>query len=356
VELDAGDIALPPGYRASTEALVGVAPMSNISYVTQWQVWHKPFVLEMLREIEERVTSAGGKARWPEAVLVAAAASGQTLSFSEYTLYATWLLKRHPRQVQLVSSSDFAWLRDPPSGVLDSKGECCPSEESLCQVQTPCTSPRAESLTRLQRPPPHPTTTRASPIAQARLGGFNLVSWECLHADARRDPSPADRSRRSLMLSPGPAPPPSPSSVPTCEAAGFNLMSPVSELCGPGLQASGCNRGTCEANASPNSGICSFGTEFVCICCYPSTVTRAAPPPPPPPCGTETCTEAVLNTYAPAAYSDTMWGSQRPSKCGDRIEWLQTNLGLSEAEACRKVARREYPVECGGCSPPGWPK
>ena len=155
MELDAGDIALPPGYRASTEALVGVAPTSNVSYVTQWQVWHKPFVLEMLREIEERVTSAGGKARWPEAVLVAAAASGQTLSFSEYTLYATWLLKRHPRQVQLVSSSDFAWLRDPPSGVLDSKGECCPSEESLCQVQTSCTSPRAESLARLQPPTPH---------------------------------------------------------------------------------------------------------------------------------------------------------------------------------------------------------
>jgi len=103
--------------------------MPNISYVTQWQVWHKPFVLEMLREIEERAAR-----NWTEAILDAAIASGHELGFSEYTLYAAWLLTRHPRRVQLVSSSEFSWLRDPPSGVLDDKGECCPSDESLCQV------------------------------------------------------------------------------------------------------------------------------------------------------------------------------------------------------------------------------
>ena len=133
-EKKGGDLLLPPGYRASTEALLGVTTVPNVSYVTQWQVWHKPFVREMLREIEERAESANQV--WPEAIHDAAVASGHELGFSEYTLYATWLLQRHPSQVQLVSSSEFKWLRDPPSGVLDNEGECCPSDESLCQVRS----------------------------------------------------------------------------------------------------------------------------------------------------------------------------------------------------------------------------
>ncbi|EOD27145.1 hypothetical protein EMIHUDRAFT_205092 [Emiliania huxleyi CCMP1516] len=130
VQTTGGDYSLPPGYRESTQALIGVAPTPNVSYVTQWQIWHKPFVLEMLGEIEQRTPEG---VRWPEAVL-AAASDHMQQGFSEYTLYGTWLLARHPQQVQLVSSHDVSWLRDPPSGLLDKAGECCPSSESLCQA------------------------------------------------------------------------------------------------------------------------------------------------------------------------------------------------------------------------------
>ena len=55
-------------------------------------------------------------------------------------------------------------------------------------------------------------------------------------------------------------------------------------------------------------------------------------------------------------FSDTLWGRQPQFRCGSRIAWLVENLNMTEGEACRKVARREYPQECGGCSPGGWSK
>ena len=115
-----------------------MAPATNVSYVTQWQVWHKPFVHEMLDEIEQR---APAHVRWPVAIVNAAIDSGHELGFSEYTLYATWLLARHAGEVKLVSSREFPWLRNPPSGVIDKNGDCCPSDESLCQVCIPVLPP-----------------------------------------------------------------------------------------------------------------------------------------------------------------------------------------------------------------------
>ena len=37
--------------------------------------------------------------------------------------------------------------------------------------------------------------------------------------------------------------------------------------------------------------------------------------------------------------------------CGQRIMWLQTEMSLSEVEACLHVAKDEYPNECGLCDP-----
>eukprot|EP00536_Pseudo-nitzschia_multiseries_P007855 jgi/Psemu1/196558/e_gw1.189.22.1 len=56
-------------------------------------------------------------------------------------------------------------------------------------------------------------------------------------------------------------------------------------------------------------------------------------------CGCDTCNESVWNSYA-GVY-----------KCGSRIQWLVNYEGLSERDACSKVARFEYPLECGGCDP-----
>ena len=173
-----------------------MAPATNVSYVTQWQVWHKPFVHEMLDEIEQR---APAHVRWPVAIVNAAIDSGHELGFSEYTLYATWLLARHAGEVKLVSSREFPWLRNPPSGVIDKNGDCCPSDESLCQVCIPVLPPHA------------PAHAHELVLAlQVGLGGFHFVSWECLHASAVFRPGFAavSRQRRQLDISPGPSPPP----------------------------------------------------------------------------------------------------------------------------------------------------
>ena len=63
-------------------------------------------------------------------------------------------------------------------------------------------------------------------------------------------------------------------------------------------------------------------------------------PSPPPRCGTETCTAAVQMALA-GDYT-----------CGQRMSWLEREMGYTEPEACTKVAVVEYPEECGGCAPP----
>ena len=57
-------------------------------------------------------------------------------------------------------------------------------------------------------------------------------------------------------------------------------------------------------------------------------------------CGCEECTTEVWNAMA-GEYT-----------CGERIEWLQGSQGLSEIDACRKVAGQEFPSICGPkCNP-----
>ena len=51
-----------------------------------------------------------------------------------------------------------------------------------------------------------------------------------------------------------------------------------------------------------------------------------------------TCTTAVLNTDA------------NGSTCGDRISFLITVGGLSEADACRQIGEVEFPEQCGQCA------
>eukprot|EP00934_Nitzschia_sp_Nitz4_P007562 Nitzschia sp. Nitz4//scaffold27_size158506//54819//58530//NITZ4_002596-RA/size158506-snap-gene-0.215-mRNA-1//-1//CDS//3329545476//7552//frame0 len=56
-------------------------------------------------------------------------------------------------------------------------------------------------------------------------------------------------------------------------------------------------------------------------------------------CNTSTCTDAVLSSLA-----DSL-------PCGDRIDWLISDRGMSEVQACTVVAAQEFPVVCGGCNP-----
>ena len=147
---------IPRGYWKSTEKLLGKdgLPAPNISFVTQWQVWDRRQVTEMLKTIEDRVRShVLKKPRWYKLILDAVPDGEEQLGFSEYTLYASWMLSRFPKQVTLYSSSTFLWLRDNPTGLLDHTGKCCPTLESLCALRT---------------------------------AGFHFVSWECSHASERR--------------------------------------------------------------------------------------------------------------------------------------------------------------------------
>lgn len=57
-------------------------------------------------------------------------------------------------------------------------------------------------------------------------------------------------------------------------------------------------------------------------------------------CGApDTCTTDALNNYA------------GEFKCGDRIRFLIESSGLSEEDACRQVAGKEFPTFCGVCIP-----
>lgn len=51
------------------------------------------------------------------------------------------------------------------------------------------------------------------------------------------------------------------------------------------------------------------------------------------------CTDYVLDTIADL-YS-----------CRQRIKWLRREMGMSEKDACTKVATKDYPLECGACDP-----
>jgi len=59
-------------------------------------------------------------------------------------------------------------------------------------------------------------------------------------------------------------------------------------------------------------------------------------------CGVETCTQEILDTNA-CAGNDCY-------SCGDRINYL-IGTGFTETAACLKIARDEFPSECGPCLP-----
>jgi hypothetical protein len=77
-----------------------------------------------------------------------------------------------------------------------------------------------------------------------------------------------------------------------------------------------------------------------CSSTGPATPTSSpVSSPPTTTCGCSTCTDAALNTMA-GAYT-----------CGDRIDYLQNDIGFSEVDACKRVAGVEFPDECAPCDP-----
>jgi hypothetical protein len=75
----------------------------------------------------------------------------------------------------------------------------------------------------------------------------------------------------------------------------------------------------------------------------PSTTIDTEPTPfdaPPVHCGCPSvCTEDILNLDADGA------------SCKNRIQWLMTNRGFTELQACKQVGGEEFPLICGRCNP-----
>jgi len=141
-------------------------------------------------------------------------------------------------------------------------------------------------------------------------------------------------------LSPkAPSPSPTPQcGVPTCTASVWSTDA-EGFTCGDRIIWVMGQPGATESSACEQVGRVEFPNE--CGGCDPTQ--GAGPPPspspPPPPCGVSTCTTSVWATLAEGF------------TCGDRIVWVQNNLGETETIACERVARVEFPNECGGCDP-----
>eukprot|EP00934_Nitzschia_sp_Nitz4_P000424 Nitzschia sp. Nitz4//scaffold236_size30323//4352//6175//NITZ4_007984-RA/size30323-processed-gene-0.20-mRNA-1//-1//CDS//3329543481//424//frame0 len=112
--------------------------------------------------------------------------------------------------------------------------------------------------------------------------------------------------------------------------------------------ADACHRVTVEEFPS-ECGMCSAASSVAQTEPPTSNPTMEPTPSPTPPssqtCGTSTCTLAVLNTQACDA---TMGGCYT---CGDRIEYMVSDLHYTETDACEVIASLQFPDECGGCSP-----
>ena len=59
-------------------------------------------------------------------------------------------------------------------------------------------------------------------------------------------------------------------------------------------------------------------------------------------CGVDSCTDAVLATLA----RDLTAGYKGFSSCESRMNWVKSNTGRTEVEACEKVAE-EFPAHDG---------
>ena len=94
---------------------------------------------------------------------------------------------------------------------------------------------------------------------------------------------------------------------------------------------------------NPNKVISGKTSVHNCGCCEEEsggkkTPGYCQPASTPNYCACPTCTQDVWDSLADQF------------SCGARIEWLQSSYGITEKEACMKVAGREFPIPCGPCN------
>jgi hypothetical protein len=123
-----------------------------------------------------------------------------------------------------------------------------------------------------------------------------------------------------------------------CESCTQQVLDSIADghSCGSRIDWVASNLGFTESNACKRVG----GDDYPSVCgaCNPSTCNSSNPSPTPK-CECESCTQQVLDSIADG------------HSCGSRIDWVASNLGFTESNACKKVGGDEYPTVCGACNP-----
>jgi hypothetical protein len=141
------------GYGMSYEKLFGekiIYAPDGSSFVTHWIVVYKPFMREMLSFLQPNLyqpnpTSSSSKSStslpeskilsWPWKILKAVSnidPEWQHMGFSEYFTYISWVRSRHPETQHVLPTQVWKRYPDRPP-VLNADGNCCPSEQDLCE-------------------------------------------------------------------------------------------------------------------------------------------------------------------------------------------------------------------------------
>ena len=119
--------------------------------------------------------------------------------------------------------------------------------------------------------------------------------------------------------------------------------------CSPNFNVTGTGRSG-SLTAQPTTTPVTPRASLTAAPTYPTAPLPTAPTPSPVAapsniCGTETCTQTVLDTLA---CNDQLGGCYT---CGSRINYLVNTLMYAPADACEIIGFSQFMTECGGCMP-----
>ena len=127
-------------YGPSTRDLLGFFPAvpaaGGGNMVPHWMVFNKQRVREMLKDAVARVHASRRAASITDALLQRSNRSASRLdasTFSEYTTYASWMMRHHPEQVAYDLSTSLRHRRNP---TLRAKYSCFLDDQVLAHLQS----------------------------------------------------------------------------------------------------------------------------------------------------------------------------------------------------------------------------
>jgi len=124
-------------YHRMYEVLTGLKLIDppGGSWIYGWQVWYRPYVEELLHHIAAK--AGRDNHEWAQVIIDTIVREAKARpdmnmrnSFSEFDSYGSWVWTQHPQHVDFWHKSDDLWIRYPEA--LKTKGECCPTYETVC--------------------------------------------------------------------------------------------------------------------------------------------------------------------------------------------------------------------------------